>query len=108
MNPPVDERDEWSTAGRNILSPDQLAKVRDTLDGSGPVIVEHRHYRGSSAPDRLVFDDYDEFRTYLTKNAQPGDALYVWSYAELCRDENATVSGKYPDSNGRVPAKGAY
>jgi hypothetical protein len=108
MNAYVNEGDEWSTDGRNILSADQLEKIRAVLSGSGPVIVEHRHYRGSCAPDRLLFNEYDDLQAWLTKSAQPGDAFYLWDYADVCRDENTIASGKYPDSRGRVPRKGAY
>lgn len=104
----MDDGNEWSTEGRNILSPDRLSAVRDVLKNVGPVIVEHWFYYGSRAPDRLVFEDYDKFLDYLTANARPGDALHVWSFAQVCRDDNTLADGKYPDPQGRVPKRGAY
>jgi hypothetical protein len=70
--------------------------------------VEHWFYYGSRSPDRIVFDAYDKFLEYLIANAQPGDALHVWSFAQVCRDDNTLVNGKYPDRQGRVPKGGAY
>lgn len=103
-----DDGNGWSTTGRNILSPDRLAAIRKVLEDKGPVIVEHWFYYGSRAPDRLVFDDYDQFVEYLKTKAGPGDALYVWDFADVCRDDNKLANGKYPDADGRVPARGSY
>jgi hypothetical protein len=78
------------------------------LEEVGPVIVEHWFYYGSRSPDRLVFEDYDEFLEYLRANAKPGDALHVWEFPRVCRDDNTLAHGKYPDAEGRVPKGGAY
>jgi hypothetical protein len=99
---------EWSTAGRNILSPDRLAAIRHVLENVGPVIVEHWFYYGGRSPDRLVFEDYEDLMEYLKANAQPGDALHVWEFSRVCRDDNTLANGKYPDPLGRVPKGGAY
>ena len=100
--------DDWSTEGRNILSPDRLAKIAQELENVGPVILEHWFYFGSSAPDRIVFEDMDALVAYLKERTKPGDAIHVWSYASLCRDDNALADGKVPDEKGRVPKGGSY
>jgi hypothetical protein len=92
----------------SLLVPDNLSKVLDTLENVGPVIVEHRIYRGSKAPERIVFDEAEALLEYLKHNAKAGDAIWVWSFGELCKDDNAIAVGKIPDSNGEVPAGGAY
>jgi hypothetical protein len=99
---------EWTADGRNILSPDRLAAIRRVLEEVGPVIVEHWFYYGGCSPDRRVFEDYDEFVEYLRANAKPGDALHVWEFSRVCRDDNTLAHGKYPDTEGRVPKGGAY
>ncbi|WP_298267956.1 hypothetical protein [uncultured Bradyrhizobium sp.] len=99
--------DEWSEAGDNILAPELLAKVRDILERE-PIILEHRLYRGSSAPLRLIFDDYEDFVRHLESRARPGDHLLVWGYSSLCRDDNIAMNAKYPDAAGRTPRAGAY
>lgn len=99
---------DWSADGRNILSPERLVAVRRVLEEVGPVIVEHWFYYGGRSPDRLVFEDYDELLEYLQANAKPGDALHVWNFGEVCRDDNTLTNGKYPDEQGRVPKGGAY
>jgi hypothetical protein len=104
----TDDGNDWSTDGRNILSADRMAAVRKVLEEKGPVIVEHWFYYGYRAPDRMVFDDYEQFVTYLSTKARPGDAFHIWDFAELCRDDNSLASGKYPDTQGRAPARGAY
>jgi hypothetical protein len=102
------EADRWTTEGPKIDAPENLEAVRRVLEEQGPVIVEHWHYRGSRAPDRLVFDEYEEFARYLEQQCVAGDAVHVWDYAALCRDDNHLVYGKCPDENGQVPRGGAY
>ena len=102
----VFEGDDWVQAGEMITSPEKLAKIAAVLERT-ILIVEHRHYRRSSAPTRLFFEDQEEFLAYLKDQARPGDAFRAWSF-DLCTEANATASGKYPDDLGRVPLKGAY
>ena len=102
------ESDDWTPNGRKILSPENLSTIRNTLDDEGPIIVEHWFYYGSRAPDRLVFDDYDDFVEYVKTKSAIGDAFHVWSYASMCKDDNSIANGKFPDVDGCVPLKGAY
>jgi len=102
----IAESDEWG-AGPSILGEDSLARVRAVLEESF-VIVEHRYYRGSRAPECVVLDNYDDFLDRVQHQAQPGDSFYVWRYDALCRDDNALVAGKRPDAAGRVPKHGPY
>lgn len=53
-------------------------------------------------------DDYDDFIEYLQQNASAGDAIHVWSFSMVCRDDNAIASGKCPAEDRCVPRKGAY
>jgi hypothetical protein len=102
------EPDEWTPDGQKILSDENLAVLRKTLEDVGSVIVEHRFYRGSRSPDRLVFDDFDDLLEYVRSRSRPGDAFSVWSFEELCKDENTLAYGKYPDVDGCVPKRGSY
>jgi hypothetical protein len=99
--------DGWTLSGRNILTPPNLAALRECLE-NGPVIVEHRFYYGGRSPDRLVFDDYEDLEAYLRGRAAPGDSFWIWDYMSVCRDDNFLVQGKRPDEEGRVPERGAY
>ena len=101
------ESDNWGTDAPSVLAPERLAAIKQALQGSA-IIVEHRFYRGSCAPDSLVFDDYDDFEEYLRTKVSAGDSLWFWRYADLCRDDNCVTHGKYPDTDGRVPSGGAY
>ena len=101
------EQGEWTSDGRKITSDENLEAIRRALE-EGPVITEHWFYYGSSAPDRLVFDDFENFMEYLNTKAFAGDALYVWSFADLCKDDNTIAVGKCPNDSGRVPKKGCY
>ena len=102
------ESDDWRPDGKKILSAENLAVIERTLEDHGPIIVEHWHYRGARAPDRIIFDDIDEFIAYVETKSVIGDAFHVWSFAEVCRDENEIANGKVPDAEGCVPTKGAY
>lgn len=101
------EVDGWGFTAPNILSPERLSLIRETMEVSS-IIVEHWFYRGARSPDRSVFDDYDEFENYLHKEARPGDSILIWRFDALCRDDNALAQGKYPDTDGMVPERGAY
>jgi hypothetical protein len=102
------EDDGWTADGRKITAPEALDTIRRCLDEDGPIILEHWFYRGSCAPDRMVINDFEAFSAYLDAHASAGDAIHVWSFAVVCRDENELASGKCPDDNGLVPARGAY
>ena len=110
MNTPVSIRNEADRWGREVpcvTTPQQLEALRHAFERSA-IVVEHRFYRGSRSPDRMVFDDYDTFREYLRTHAQPGDSFWFWSYDDVCRDDNPLAHAKFPDSDGTVPAGGAY
>jgi hypothetical protein len=102
------ESDGWSHEGPDITSPENLQKIKDTLNSKGSIIVEHWHYRGSTSPSRLIFDDYDEFLTYLNAEGHAGDIVDLWAMHDLCTRENVLLSAKCPDDEGRVPKTGAY
>ena len=102
------EPDGWTTVGAKIDEPEKLGKIEHTLENVGPIIVEHWLYCRSSAPLRLIFDGYELFVEYLNEKCFAGDAIYIWSFAQVCVDTNTLVQGKCPDDQGRVPARGAY
>ena len=101
------EADGWSDTGAKISAPANLDAIRKELD-RGPLIVEHWHYRGASAPTRGVFEEYDAFISYLQEKAFAGDAFDVWSWADLCTPERRLAEGKCPADDGTVPRGGAY
>jgi hypothetical protein len=99
--------DDWSKTGANILGSELLAKVQSILEEQ-PIIVEHRLYRASSAPLRLIFDECEDFLEHLRSHARPGDHVLIWGYSDLCRNDNKLADGKYPDDEDRTPRGGAY
>jgi len=58
-------------------------------------------------PDRLTFEDFDEFLAWLDGTGE-GDAIWVWDFSAVCRDDNVLAHGKCPDERGWVPAGGPY
>ena len=94
--------------GPRITALESMDAIRQCVDEAGPIIVEHRFYRGSSAPERMMFDEFEVFAAYLDEHASAGDAIHVWSFAAVCLDENMLASGKCPDDAGLVPTRGAY
>ena len=99
--------DDWVLDGRKIDATKNLEAVRQCLE-RGPVIVEHWLFYGASAPARVVFDDFENYVEYINTQARPGDAIYVWDFAALCRHDNTIAYGKRPDSEGYTPTTGAY
>jgi hypothetical protein len=95
---------EWTIEGPNLLSTETLKRALEV----SRVIVEHRFYQGSRAPEITVFDSFENLETYLREHARAGDSFWCWSYDELCRDDNALTHGKVPDEDGRTPRGGAY
>jgi hypothetical protein len=100
------EADNW-IPGTNVLSTEIVGRLAKVLE-AGPLIVEHRFYRGSRSPERLVIEDMAHFRAYLSKHAAPGDSFWFWPFETVCRDDNALLSSKYPDKDGTTPKGGAY
>src|SRR5438045_1969245 len=104
------EADDWRPDGQKINSPKNLETIRKCLEVEEhvAVIVEHWFYRGSCAPDRLLFDDYEELIGYLDNKASAGDMINIWSFDSCCHDDNMLVHGKCPDKDGLAPRRGAY
>jgi hypothetical protein len=99
--------DVWSASGA-VLDDSELTALKPILDEESPVIVEHRFYRGGTAPHRFVVDDYDELVAYVRRKGRPGDSFYFWVFERCCPDAQVVVHGKLPDAEGRVPVGGAY
>jgi len=90
-----------------ITAQEQLDRIREACEHSGPIVVKHWFYRGASAPDHLLFGDFEEFEEYLAK-ASAGDAIDIWDISSVCTTSNRLAGGKCPDEDGRVPKRGAY
>ena len=101
------QQDDWSQAGSKTNSPENLENIRKALEES-PIIVERWFYRGASAPERAIFDDFEDFKNYMNSDFYAGDSIYIWKYSEVCNDANMIVSAKCPDEKGEVPKSGAY
>ena len=102
------EADEWTFDGEKISTPEKLAAIRGILEKDGPVLVQHKFLRGGRGPDVVVFEDYEEFVTYLTEHARAGDKITVWSLWPFMRDTPPLAYGKCPAEDGAVPKKGPY
>jgi len=102
------EDHNWSVDGERITDEHKLEVVKQVLDKTGPILLEHWFYCGGRAPDRIVFDDYDAFIEHLQQNAKAGDAIHVWDLHPLLRDDNELFHGKCPAEDGTVPRGGAY
>jgi hypothetical protein len=100
--------EEWTNDGARISDPSNLAKIKNILENSVAVILEHYHFYGSRARDLRIFEDYEDFLRYLKENAIAGDIINAWSMYDLCTEDNMLVSGQCPDEDGKVPRSGAY
>lgn len=98
---------DWTNASTPITDAATLDAIAAILEAEEPVILEHRHYYGSRAPTRIIFEDARAFREHVARQTRPGDALYVWSYERACTSESAAFVGKVPDAKGRTPIGGA-
>ena len=102
------EQDDWRSDGSKIVAPEKFAIIREVLENKSCIVVVHWLYRGSSAPERMIFDDFQKFQKYLRTRTSGGDAIDVWSMHDVCTPQNRVAEGKIPDLDGRVPAGGAY
>lgn len=100
--------DDWTIEGSRITDPDKVEAIRSELETKGPVILKHWHYRGACGPSHFVFEDIDDYLTYINTHAQPGDAFDVWGLYSLLSGVGSLAEGKFPDDDGTVPRKGAY
>jgi hypothetical protein len=102
--------DGWKANGLNIEDGETLLRLKEIIENESAVIVEHRFYRGASAPRRFVCDDFDELEAYVRgQKARPGDSFWIWKFETTCRDDNATLAGaKKADHRGTTPTGGAY
>jgi hypothetical protein len=105
----ANEADRWTTEGPKILSAENVAALRAVeASGGDGLIIEHRFYRGASAPSITVLGCVDELLDYVQEHAFAGDSIWVWSHSALCRDDNVLAHGKVEDDQGRTPLGGAY
>jgi hypothetical protein len=102
------DSDEWTDKGARITDAETLQLIQATLDRRGPVIIEHWYYCGSRAPNRQVFDNYEELMAYFDEHCCAGDAIHAWSFTDVCLNDSTIADGKCPDDDGRVPNRGAY
>jgi hypothetical protein len=90
------------------VASEKFATIREVLENKGRIVVVHWLYRGSSAPARMIFDDFQRFQEYLRAKTSGGDAIDVWSLHDVCTPQNRVAEGKVPDLDGHVLARGAY
>lgn len=102
------EEHSWGVVGNKITSEENLTKINNILEKVGSIIIEHWVYCGSQAPERSIFDDYDDFIEYLKENARAGDLINVWSMHDLLTENNQLTDGKCPAEDGSIPKGGAY
>jgi hypothetical protein len=101
------ESDNWSRDGSLITDDSKIEAIKAEFR-QGPIIVEHSYYRGGSAPSRHVFEEWEDFESYLIAKAHAGDAIDVWSFSELCKSDKLLAEGKCPAEDGTVPRGGPY
>ena len=100
--------DVWSHKTPSILTDAALSRMHAISDTAGPLILEHRHYRASRAPTRLIFETSEQAEAYIRENGVPGDSFWIWSYEDVCSADNVAISGKVPRPDGTTPEGGAY
>lgn len=102
------DADQWTRDGQKIGDPAVFGLISTALSQGSILLVEHWHYRGARAPDRVVVTDVDELLTHLMENAMAGDAIYVFDITTALENGKEITHGKCPDEQDEVPLKGAY
>ena len=100
--------DGWTIDGEKITTPEKFDSIKEVLYKIGPILVDHRFLRGARGPYTGVFDDYEDFISYLTEHARAGDQISVWSLWPFMRDTPPLAQGKCPDDDGAVPEHGPH
>jgi hypothetical protein len=99
MGKPLNVRMDNETA--SVLDAATVAAIKKALSGSS-LIVEHQGQSDGRAANRFVCDAYPDLAEYIRTCAQPGDDFWFWRYADLCREKNAVVHGKYSEAQERT------
>ena len=102
------EADGWTVSGEKITDPAKLEAIRMAIHKRGPILLEHKVYRGCRSPYYHAFEEYEEFLDYLNTQTRAGDRMTVWMFGDVCHKDKTLVTGKCPDDAGRVPERGAY
>ena len=88
--------DEWTVDGERVTDAQVLLRLKLVIENESDLIVEHRFYRGASAPHRFVCSDFAALKTYLEMKTKPGDHFFFWRFEDCCRDDNFADRGKVP------------
>ena len=96
--------DNWHIDGSAALSQDKLREIERYLENSGYIAVLHSHFCGARGATPSAFENFDDFKAYLAREAKPGDIIDVWPFP----DGKHMFSGKIPNDKGQVPKMGAY
>ena len=102
------EHHAWTLEGEKLDAPENVSAIQKIFDEDGPILVRHWYLGGATAPNKVVFESFEEFVAYLEKNAGTGDEIEVWNLWPFMRDTPPVVKAKCPDADGAVPREGFY
>ena len=99
---------DWSTDGKKVTDQDFESVIEQLFDSGNSIVLEHRYFYGSSAPDWTILHDYEDTVEYLNSSAKAGDHILIYSFDEMLNSVKCLTSGKCPNELGEVPNGGAY
>jgi hypothetical protein len=92
VHPPV-----WTKDRPNILSPDNINKIRLACE-TGIIFGLHSYYYGGSAFSTWAYSRFDDFIEDVSR-AKPGDYYEVWSAKELESKDLLFIHKEYTENN---------
>jgi len=66
------------------------------LEHNGYIAVLHSYFCGAPGATPSAFENFDDFKAYLAREAKPGDIIDVWPFPAGKR----LFSGKIPNEKG--------
>ncbi len=100
--------DNWQEGLPAISEESRIQPIKEAFARERLLLIEHWFYRGGSAPNRIVFDDFEMFEDYLKERCSAGDSIHVFDITEALKEGQQLTHGKCPNGRGEVPKGGAY
>lgn len=93
-------REIWTKDRPNILSHENIEKIKDTLT-RGCIFGHHYYFYGGCSSSAWAYSDFTRFMNYVS-NSKPGDIFVIWSVEQLIENNLLLARIKYNGNSKTV------